>query len=79
MKMKTDIDKRRGERIISKHKHGGCIRFSYETYAHPALKPWIGFPVIVCGYGYGGVDVYLIARVSKKHWGKGKFLCFIED
>ncbi len=78
MKMKTDIDTRYGERIIQECPQGGYVRFYREIYTHPTLGQWIGYPVIVSGYGYGAVDIYLIKRKSKKGWGKGKFLCMID-
>ena len=72
--MKQDIDTRHGERIIRKD---GCIKFYHTIYSHPAIKEWIGFPVIIKGYGYDAIDVYLIERKFNR-WGKGKFLCMIE-
>lgn len=72
---KRDIDNRSGERII---RQDGSIKFFHDTYTHPDLKPWAGFPVIVQGYGWCAIDVYLIERRSKKRWGKGKFLCMID-
>lgn len=73
--MKQDIDNRHGERLIKK---GGCITFYGVKYTHPKLEKWVGFPVIVKGYGYAAIDVYLIERKNKK-WGKGEFLCMIES
>ena len=74
--MKNDIDKSYGERVVRK---GGHIRFYGITYAHPILKEWVGFPVIVKGYGYSAIDVFLIERKNKNRWGKGKHLCMIEQ
>lgn len=74
---KQDIDTRRGERIVKSYNGIGCVRFCGQVYGHSNLSKWIGFPVIVCGYGYSAVDVYLIERKCKG-WGKGKFLCMIE-
>ena len=79
MKSKSDIDTRRGERIVRSHNGVGCVRFDSQTYSHPNLSEWIGFPVIVCRYGYLAVDVFLIERKCKQRWGKGKFLCMIKD
>ncbi len=83
MKFKQDIDTRRGERIVKSHNGVGCVRFDSQTYSHPNLSKWIGFPVIVRGYGYSAVNVFLIERKHKRgkkgKWGKGKFLCMIED
>ena len=73
--MKQDIDQRHGERIIQKD---GRVKFYHHVYEHPKLNDWIGFPVIVTGYGYAAIDVYLIERKTKGRWGKGKFLCMIE-
>lgn len=74
--MKQDIDQRYGERIV---RDKGCVKFYRHIYKHPKLKKFIGFPVIVKGYGYGAIDVYLIERRTKKRWGKGKFVCMIES
>jgi len=75
MQMKPDTDNRRGERII---RDGGSVKFNRKIYTHPSLKKWVGFPVIITGYGWGAVDIYLIERKIKQRWGKGKFLCMIE-
>ncbi len=71
--MKQDIDNRHGERIVRKD---GSIKFYNEIYSHPILIDWVNYPVIVKGYGYDAIDVYLIERKLNK-WGKGKFLCMI--
>jgi hypothetical protein len=68
-----DIDQAHGERIIRKT----GIKFYGHIYNHPDLEKWIGFPVIVKGYGYSAIDVFLIER-TRKGWGKGNFLCMIE-
>jgi len=73
-KMK-DIDNSYGQRIISKN---GCIKFFGDVYCHPKLKDFIGFPVIVKGYGYSAIDVFLIERKTSKNYGKGQFICMIE-
>jgi hypothetical protein len=67
-----DIDQSHGERIIRKN----GIKFYGHIYDHPALKEWVGFPVIIKGYGYSAIDVFLIER-KRKGWGKGKHLCMI--
>ena len=53
--------------------------FYREIYAHPCLERWIGFPVIVSGYGYDAVDIFLVERKHKQRWGKGKMLCMVEN
>ena len=73
---KQDIDTRRGERMVRLRNDVGCVLFYGQAYSHPNLDEWVGFPVIVCGYGYSAVDVYLIERKCKG-WGRGKFLCMI--
>ncbi len=73
--MKQDIDQRHGERII---RPDGCIQFYHQIYKHPKLIEFVGYPVIVKGYGYDAIDVYLIERKTKNRWGKGKFLCMAE-
>ncbi len=76
---KQDIDQRRGERII---KSGGRIRFDHQEYEHPKLKEFVGFPVIVKGYGYSAIDVFLIERKTRRGkgvWGMGQFLCMISE
>jgi len=74
--MKQDIDQHHGERMVQE---GGRVKFYNHIYEHPKLKEFIGFPVIVKGYGYLAIDVYLIERKTKSRWGKGIFLCMIED
>jgi hypothetical protein len=73
---KKDIDTSHGERIIMAE---GRIKFFNKIYSHPKLKKFVGFPVIVKGYGYFAIDVYLIERKSKTKWGKGKFICMAEE
>jgi len=73
--MKKDIDQKHGERIIKKN---GSIIFYGRSYKHSKLQEFVGYPVIVKGYGYSAIDVYLIERKAKGRWGKGKFLCMIE-
>ena len=75
--MKSDIDNSRGERVIKIHNNIGFVRFYGDDYSSSALTDWVGFPVIVCEYGYSAIDVFLIER-KRKGWGRGKFLCTIE-
>ena len=76
MRLKQDIDNRRGERLI---RDGGHVKFDHKIYTHPALKEWAGFPVIIAGHGWYAINIYLIERKIKQKWGKGKYLCTIED
>ncbi len=73
--MKQDIDNRSGERVV---REGGQIKFYGEVYKNRKLEGFIGFPVIVKGYGYTAVDVFLVERKNKNKWGRGQFLCLIE-
>ena len=74
--MKSDIDTRHGERMI---RDDASILFYNHIYRHPMLNNFVGFPVLVRGYGYGAIDVFLIERKIKGRYGKGQHLCMIED